>query len=57
MASRGQDNNEVFKASIEKNLSALFGTKTYVDVQDPLIFGLQILFVSCRLCKKFKDRI
>ncbi|XP_057376034.1 FYVE and coiled-coil domain-containing protein 1-like isoform X1 [Daphnia carinata] len=24
MASRGQDNNEVFKASIEKNLSALF---------------------------------
>lgn len=47
MASRGQDNNEVFKASIEKNLSALFGTKTYVDVQDPLIFGLQ--FFVCFL--------
>ncbi len=26
MASRGRDNNEVFKSSIEKNLSALCGT-------------------------------
>lgn len=43
MASRVRDNNEVFKSSIEKNLSALFGTHN--------------LYSICKYWKKFHSFI
>jgi hypothetical protein len=43
MASRVRDNNEVFKSSIEKNLSALFGTHN--------------LYSICKCWKKFHSFI
>lgn len=54
MASRGRDNNEVFKSSIEKNLSALCGTHNLnrdLLVLEMFHFSIKILQIVWRVWK------